>query len=93
LQSIIAALRGKVVWITGSSSGIGKHLAITLGKQGVKLVLSARNVSELEKVKLQCISACNVFFYYYFYKVYFLMDLKKKTFQLKLEVFSAIWML
>jgi dehydrogenase/reductase SDR family member 7 len=48
-------LRGKVVWITGSSSGIGKHLALVLAKQGVRLVLSARNVSELEKVKQQCV--------------------------------------
>lgn len=41
----------KVVWITGVSSGIGKETAIQLAQQGAKLVLSARNKSELEKLK------------------------------------------
>ncbi|RFC55498.1 SDR family oxidoreductase [Brumimicrobium aurantiacum] len=42
----------KVVWITGASSGIGKEIAIQLAKLGSKLILSARNVEELEKLKL-----------------------------------------
>lgn len=52
---ISASLRGKVVWITGASSGIGKYLALLLAQHGVKLVLSARNVEELEKIKRDCI--------------------------------------
>jgi len=41
----------KVVWITGASSGIGKETAIQLAEKGAKLVLSARNSTELEKLK------------------------------------------
>lgn len=48
---ISAALRGKVVWVTGASSGIGKDLALALAEHGVRLVLSARRQPELEDVK------------------------------------------
>ena len=41
----------KIVWITGASSGIGKETAIQLAQKGAKLVLSARNSAELEKLK------------------------------------------
>ena len=47
-------LRGKVIWITGASSGIGEHLAYKLTEFGCKLVLSARRKDELDRVKNQC---------------------------------------
>ena len=53
-QDPAAALRGKVVWITGASSGIGEYLAYELVKYGCKLVLSARRKAELERVKEKC---------------------------------------
>jgi len=52
----IDSLQGKVVWITGASSGIGKNLGIVLARYGVKLCLSSRREEELEKVKLECLA-------------------------------------
>ena len=49
-------LRGKVIWITGASSGIGEHLAYKLTEFGCKLVLSVRRKDELDRVKNQCMS-------------------------------------
>lgn len=48
-------LKGKVVFITGASSGIGEHIAVALARHGVKLVISARRRDELERVKRNCI--------------------------------------
>lgn len=42
---------GKVVWITGASSGIGEALAHIFYAKGCKLILSARRTDELERVK------------------------------------------
>ncbi len=44
----------KVVWLTGASSGIGEGLAYALAQQNAKLILSARRVEELERVKKNC---------------------------------------
>lgn len=43
-------LRGKVVWITGASSGIGEALALAYARAGASVALSARRPGELERV-------------------------------------------
>lgn len=47
---------GKVVWVTGASSGIGEALAKKLAQYNARLVLSARRKDELERVKQECLS-------------------------------------
>jgi NADP-dependent 3-hydroxy acid dehydrogenase YdfG len=44
------SVKGKVIIITGASSGIGAASAQLLAKNGAKVVLVARNESELQKV-------------------------------------------
>jgi len=44
----------KVVWITGASSGIGEALAYLYNEINCKIIISARNVEALEKVKSNC---------------------------------------
>ncbi|MCT9977632.1 MULTISPECIES: SDR family NAD(P)-dependent oxidoreductase [Acinetobacter] len=50
------SLEGKVVWITGASSGIGKALAAECALQGAQVVLSARRLDELEKVRISLLN-------------------------------------
>jgi dehydrogenase/reductase SDR family protein 7B len=45
---------GRVVWITGASSGIGEALAYELSNAGARLILSSRRMDELERVKQGC---------------------------------------
>ncbi|MDR1672760.1 MAG: SDR family oxidoreductase [Bacteroidales bacterium] len=45
---------GKVIWITGASSGIGEALAYEWSRLGARIILSARRKSELERVKSAC---------------------------------------
>lgn len=47
-------LTGKVIWITGASSGIGEALTYELAKRGNKLILSSRRKEELERVQGNC---------------------------------------
>jgi dehydrogenase/reductase SDR family member 7B len=46
--------RGRVVWITGASSGIGEQLAHFLARAGARLILSARNEDALQEVRARC---------------------------------------
>ena len=40
----------QTIWITGASSGLGRSLALTLAAKGNRVIASARNLSELEKL-------------------------------------------
>jgi short-subunit dehydrogenase len=53
-------LSGKVIWITGASSGIGEVLVYELAKKGSRLILSARRKEELERVKGNCPSVAQL---------------------------------
>ncbi|CAH0389574.1 unnamed protein product [Bemisia tabaci] len=48
------AFRGKVVLVTGASSGIGAATAKLFAKLGASLALTGRNLSNLEKVAAEC---------------------------------------
>lgn len=47
-------VKGKVVWITGASSGIGEEMAYQFAQKGAILILSARRVDKLNQVKNRC---------------------------------------
>ncbi len=46
--------KGKVVWITGASSGIGEALVYSFIKRGASVIASSNETSELERVKDNC---------------------------------------
>jgi len=45
------SLDGKIILITGSSSGIGREIAIQCSKLGAKIIITGRNLSRLEETK------------------------------------------
>ncbi len=50
-RTLSAAVRGKVVLITGASSGIGKATAVKVADAGATVLLVARSVDKLEETK------------------------------------------
>jgi dehydrogenase/reductase SDR family member 7B len=50
----ITSVAGKVVWVTGASSGIGEALCHALASRGASLVLSARRADALKQVQAAC---------------------------------------
>jgi short-subunit dehydrogenase len=54
------SLNGKTIWITGASSGIGEGLAYALSEKNCKLILSARNETELNRVRSNCNASVEV---------------------------------
>ena len=51
------ALAGKVVLLTGSSSGIGREIALQLGRVGARLVLASRDNAALLQLRSQIINS------------------------------------
>ena len=45
---------GQTAWITGASSGIGEALAVAIAQRGARVILSGRNLAELERVAKAC---------------------------------------
>ena len=50
-RTLSAAVRGKVVLITGASSGIGKATAVKVADAGATVLLVARSIDKLEETK------------------------------------------
>ncbi len=48
--------KGKTIWITGASAGIGEALALTLAEKGASLILSSRKKPGLDKVASACLT-------------------------------------
>ncbi len=55
----LMTFKGRTVWIIGASSGIGRSLSIEMAKANAKVIISSRNVDELEKVKKECLAYSN----------------------------------
>ncbi len=56
-------LKGKIIWLTGGSRGIGAGTAKKLVKTGARLILSSRNIDENNKSIGDLTSYQNVYFY------------------------------
>ena len=56
-RSLSGAVRGKIVLITGASSGIGKATAVKVADAGATVLLVARSVDKLEETKEEIVSA------------------------------------
>ena len=50
-------LEGKTALVTGASSGLGRHAALTLARAGAKVVVAARRRKELEEVAAEIAEA------------------------------------
>jgi NAD(P)-dependent dehydrogenase (short-subunit alcohol dehydrogenase family) len=59
-RTLSAAVRGKVVLITGASSGIGKATAVKVADAGATVLLVARSVEKLEETKAEIEAAGGV---------------------------------
>jgi len=58
LKSEDLCLEGKVVVITGASSGLGEALAHAFYKEGCRLIIASRRTSELSRVRDEILSSC-----------------------------------
>ncbi|HEX3240261.1 MAG TPA: SDR family oxidoreductase [Solirubrobacterales bacterium] len=56
-RSLSGAVRGKIILITGASSGIGRATAVKVADAGATVLLVARNVEKLEETKAEIAAA------------------------------------
>ncbi|MCC6757349.1 MAG: SDR family oxidoreductase, partial [Arenimonas sp.] len=63
-RSLRGKVEGKVVLITGGSSGIGKAAAIKIAEAGAKVVIAARGEEELETTRREITEAGHLCFAY-----------------------------
>ena len=63
-RSLRGKVEGKVVLITGGSSGIGKAAAIKIAEAGAKVVIAARGEEELEATRREITEAGHLCFAY-----------------------------
>jgi len=54
------SLRGKTIWITGASSGVGEALCKLLSEHQLNLIISARRFEELERVKSESANTAEI---------------------------------
>ena len=47
----MTAVKGKTIWLTGASSGIGLALAKQLAEAGAALILTSRREQQLEELR------------------------------------------
>src|SRR5437868_12069453 len=47
----MATLQGKIIFITGASSGIGRATAIAFAREGARLLVCARSIAPLEELR------------------------------------------
>jgi short-subunit dehydrogenase len=59
-RSLAGAVRGKIVLITGASSGIGRATAVKVADAGATVLLVARSVEKLEETKEEIVAAGGV---------------------------------
>lgn len=52
--------RGKNVWISGASSGIGEALVYELSALGARLIISSNDLAGLQRVEATCVDRYNV---------------------------------
>lgn len=77
MNNIINRIKGKVVAITGASSGIGEATALMLAAQGAKVVLGARRSDRLAELSTRILEAGGE-------AVYLVTDVKKRDDLVKL---------
>ena len=59
-RNLAGAVRGKVVLITGASSGIGRATAVKVADAGATVLLVARSIEKLEETKEEIVAAGGV---------------------------------